>query len=125
MCVFGFSESTGLHANDLHVLFVPLMTFYGLALVLVMWSRLEINMPLRPARLHLRCIYLISALPFLDQFLICSARRPRACAWPPYIPPYIAIMNGWTTREGNHRLRHAVGRGVVCRSQEPLAAASR
>jgi hypothetical protein len=49
MAVFGLetpipgATSALVQANDLHVLFIPLMTFYGMALVLVMWSRLEIN----------------------------------------------------------------------------------
>jgi 4-amino-4-deoxy-L-arabinose transferase-like glycosyltransferase len=96
MSVFGFSEATGLHANDLHVLFVPLMTFYGLALVLVMWSRLEINTRFLWLS-FVSGIYIISALPFADQLLNLLGPPTSRVAWPPYIPPYIAIMNGWTT----------------------------
>ena len=98
MSVFGFSERAGLHANDLHVLFVPIMTFYGLALVLVMWSRLQIT-----ARFlwlgFISAIYLVSALPFIDQMLELLGPPTGRVAWPPYIPPYIAIMNSWTTEK--------------------------
>ncbi|MGB8170035.1 MAG: hypothetical protein WCF18_21205 [Chthoniobacteraceae bacterium] len=98
MGVFGFSEADGLHANDLHVLFVPIMTFYGLALLLVMWSRLQIT-----ARLFwlgfVSAIYFVSALPFIDQTLELLGPPTGRVAWPPYIPPYIAIMNGWTNEK--------------------------
>jgi len=98
MGVFGFSERAGLHANDLHVLFVPIMSFYGLALVLVMWSRLQIS-----ARFiwlgFVTALYLVSALPFIDQLLELLGPPGSRVAWPPYIPPYIAIMNGWTTEK--------------------------
>jgi hypothetical protein len=98
MAVFGFSERTGLFANDLHVLFIPMMTFYGLALVLVMWSRLQLT-----ARFlwlgFISAIYLISALPFIDTLLELLGPPTGRVAWPPYIPPYIAIMNGWTNEK--------------------------
>jgi 4-amino-4-deoxy-L-arabinose transferase-like glycosyltransferase len=98
MGVFGFSEKAGLNANDLHVLFIPIMAFYGLALVLVMWSRLQIN-----ARFiwigFVAAIYLISALPFINQILQLLGPPTGRVAWPPYIPPYIAIMNGWTNEK--------------------------
>jgi len=68
MAIFGMPDSTILQSNDLHVLFIPVMTFYGLALVLVMWSRLEIN--IRLVRIgFLGLLYVVSALPFLHQFL--------------------------------------------------------
>jgi hypothetical protein len=98
MGVFGFSERTPLHANDLHVLFVPVMAFYGLALVLVMWSRLQINVRLAWLG-FVSTIYVISALPFIDSFLTLIGPPTTRVAWPPYIPPYIAIMNGWTNEK--------------------------
>lgn len=98
MSVFGFSEKDGLLANDLHLLFIPIMTFYGLALILVMWSRLLVHA--RFFRLgFLGSLYLISALPFLDTFLELVGPPAARVAWPPYIPPYIAIMNTWTNEK--------------------------
>jgi hypothetical protein len=82
-------------ANDLHVLFVPLMSFYGLAFVLVLWSRLEIRVDLF-RRALLAVIYLISALPFIDNFLDMIGQPKNRVQWPPYVPPYIAIMGEWT-----------------------------
>jgi hypothetical protein len=95
MAVFGLTEKSGVHANDLHVLFIPLMSFYGLGFLLVMWTRLEIR-----GEFFRRCllagIYFISALPFLDNFLDMIGPPKGRVQWPPYIPPYIAIMAEWT-----------------------------
>ena len=95
MAVFGLTEKSGVHANDLHVLFVPLMNFYGLAFLLVMWTRLEIR-----GEFFRRCllvgIYFISALPFLDNFLDMIGPPKGRVQWPPYMPPYISIMAEWT-----------------------------
>jgi len=95
MGVFGFTEKIGVHANDLHVLFIPLMSFYGLAFLLVMWPR-----PGDHPRFFRRCfmagIYLVSALPFLDNFSeMCGPPKPQM-QWPPYAPPGIALIGEWT-----------------------------
>ena len=98
MSVFGRSERGGLWANDLHVLFIPLMLCYGLAFVLVMWTRLEIHV--RLARLgFLGLLFFVSALPFI-QTTIQMLSGPRSqVQWPPYVAPYIAIMRTWTTEK--------------------------
>jgi len=96
MSVFGLPETGPIHANDLHVLFIPLAIFYGLAFILVLWTRLsnehsEVN--LRLVRWSFfTIIYLISAFPFLHMLLTASGR----VQWPPYVPPYIAILGEWT-----------------------------
>jgi hypothetical protein len=98
MAVFGMPDYGSLHSNDLHVLFIPLMTAYGLAVVLVMWSRLEIN--IRLVRLgFLSLLYVITALPFINQFLQLIGPRGGRVQWPPYVPPYIAILGQWTREE--------------------------
>jgi hypothetical protein len=83
-------------ANDLHILFVPLFTAYGLAFLLVMWSRLEINVKLvRWAFIGL--IFIISSLRFATVFIEMSGQAKSRVQWPPYVPPFIAILNQWTT----------------------------
>src|SRR4030095_7617685 len=69
MAVFGLTNETDPHsqlsANDLHILFVPLFACFGFALVLVMWTRLDINV--RLVRIaFMAMIYLVSALPFIQ-----------------------------------------------------------
>ena len=104
MAIFGVenlvstTNASGVRANDLYVLFIPLMTFYGLAFVLVLWSRLELN--IRLVRIgFFSLIYLVSALPFLTQLLELLSAPKNRVPWPPYVSPYVAILAEWTTGE--------------------------
>ena len=98
MAVFGMPDTTPTKANDLHILFMPLMTFYGLALVLMMWTRLDINIRLvRQAFIFF--LFLISSLPFLNQFLIFFGPPAMPVSWPPYVPPWIAVLAKWTRED--------------------------
>ncbi|MEO6052618.1 MAG: hypothetical protein ABIP97_01255 [Chthoniobacterales bacterium] len=90
MSIFGVENVLG--ANQLHVLFLPIMVFYGLAFILVLWHRLEITTPLY------RLIFLI-LIPFLCAvpMLLRIVSGPTAAVnWPPYIPPVIAVLGEWT-----------------------------
>lgn len=98
MAFFGMPETTPIKANDLHVLFIPLMTFYGLALILVLWSRLEITAKLLRV-VFVWVLFIASALPFLHQFLQLIGPPTGRVQWPPYVPPYIAILSQWTRDE--------------------------
>lgn len=97
MSAFGLSEESGLHSNDLHVLFIPVMIFYGLAFLLVLWSRLLADRPELNMRLlriaFVVMIYLISAAPLAQALINAPSNRVQ---WPPYVPPFIAILNTWT-----------------------------
>ena len=98
MSVFGLTERGGLKANDLHVLFIPLMICYGLAYVLVLWTRLEIN--IRLARLgFLSVLFFISSLPFIEATIGMLSGPQLKIQWPPYVAPYIGIMGTWTTEK--------------------------
>ena len=99
MSVFSVPEGVGgLGANDLHVLFIPLMLSYGLGFVLVMWTRLEVNIKL--VRLgFLSLLFFISSLPFIENALEMLAGPRMQIQWPPYVAPYIAIMGTWTTEK--------------------------
>jgi 4-amino-4-deoxy-L-arabinose transferase-like glycosyltransferase len=91
MSAVGVMLEEGLLPNNLHLLFMPLMTFYGLAFLLQLWTRLEINVPLLRYG-FLTIIYLISALPMI---LTLTRAERRVVQWPPYVPPFIAILNTW------------------------------
>jgi len=99
MSLFGLPEEGAIHANDLHVLFIPLALFYGLAFVLVLWSRLgaeRTEMHLRLVRwAFFTVVYVISGFPLAHMLITTSGR----VQWPPYVPPFIAILggkDGWT-----------------------------
>lgn len=92
--LFGLDEQV-LHANDLNVLFIGAMSWYGLAFVLNVWSRLEIS----GIRI-LRIAFFVLLFVLSGRTFICSIPRLISPGdyfhWPPYIPPYIAVMRGWT-----------------------------
>jgi hypothetical protein len=99
MSLFGMPDDSPTKANDLHILFVPLMISYGLALVLVMWTRLDIN--IRLARQgFIAFLFVGSSLPFLNQFILLVGQpSPPPVVWPPYVPPYISILAKWTRED--------------------------
>ena len=81
MALFGLDEEQGFSANQLHLLFVPIMTAYGLAWLLLQWSRLGFE--LRLARIG----FLILLLSFSARFrwpirftAYYLGRRKRRCA---------------------------------------------
>ena len=97
MAVFGVPEGVGtLAANDLHVLFIPLMLCSGLGFVLVMWTRLQLNIKL--VRLgFLSLLFVVSSLPFIENALQMLGGPRMQIQWPPYVAPYIAVLGTWTT----------------------------
>jgi hypothetical protein len=96
MSLFGIGEAGSTDANDLHLLFIPLTIFYGLAFILVLWSRLVVDRPEVSLRLvrwtFFTGIYLLSGFPLAHTLITTSGR----VQWPPYCPPYIAILGTWT-----------------------------
>jgi len=79
------------HSNQLHVLFLPVFIFFGLAFALELWNRLEIPSPRLRQALPVFLI-LISALPLVSRLV---AKPVAAIQWPPYVPPFIAILGEW------------------------------
>ena len=93
--VVGGGAASTLHSNDLHILFVPLLTCYGFAFLLMMWSRLEINM--RLARIaFMSVIFFLTAMPFLQQLIELEKPAAGRVQWPPYVPPIICALSKWT-----------------------------
>ena len=96
MSIFGVS-SEGVHPNQIHILFAPIMTAYGLALISILWSRLEILMtvPLL-ANAHHYIIVLLSAAPLIlgsinmAQFGLVRGNKG-VPHWPPYYPAGLNI----------------------------------
>ena len=93
MGLYGLNEEKGVASNQLHLIFVPLMTCYGLAFLLVQWNRLALNFPLaRPA--FITFLYLICAMQMIFSTPWLSAPKARVM-WPPYMPPLISVLNTW------------------------------
>lgn len=89
---YGSGAIDQVSANQLHVIFVPLMIAFGLAFLLIMVSRLEFSsVPLlRVAFLTL--IFLVSAIPLIGTLLPSSAPPIR---FPPYFAPVTNFLNKW------------------------------
>lgn len=92
MSLFGFPDRETLQSNDLHLLFVPFFAAYGAAFLLSLFNRLELKIPF--LRLSfITFLLLISGAPLLNQLTSSDNTRVQ---WPPYVPPYIAILSEWT-----------------------------
>jgi 4-amino-4-deoxy-L-arabinose transferase-like glycosyltransferase len=92
MAVYGIEEEQGVAANQFHLLFVPIMTCFGLAFLLVQWNRLGIAGRL-PRLGFLTLLFVLCAWPMISNLLLASAKG--SVRWPPYAPPYIAVMHTW------------------------------
>ena len=92
MSLYGISEEQGVAANQLHLLFVPIMTCFGLAYLLVQWNRLDID--IRIARIgFITLLFVLCALPMI--FTVGLPSTKGGVRWPPYVPPYISVLNDW------------------------------
>ena len=88
MAVLGSGEPVS--ANQLQMLFIPVMTGYGLAFLLSMWSRLEIVQPV----LRLLFVVLLFALVSIP-LVLGLLNQTRRVNWPPYLPPMMARFEQW------------------------------
>ncbi len=105
MALYGLS-SKSTDPNQLHILFAPLMTAYGLAFLSILWSRLEL--PAGGALIrygHFVAIIALSAGPlvltiprgFKSGLARGDAEFP---VWPPYWPPLLSrTLHNATTEE--------------------------
>src|ERR1700730_5297739 len=65
MALYGIHEEQAVAANQLHLIFMPLMTCYGLAFLLVQWNRLGID--LRLARIgFITGLFFLCAFPTIN-----------------------------------------------------------
>ncbi len=76
---------------QLHSIFIPLFVFFGLAFLLVLWNRLHFDLSILRT-IFIGVIIVVCAIPMI---LTLFAGKTRAINWPPYIPPYIAILGNW------------------------------
>jgi hypothetical protein len=100
MSYFGFSDYdllASLQSNDLHLLFIPIFTLYGLALVLMFWGRVTVgDKELASVPLFNRAFQTLVVLLHSMSLLNVHLQPPRlSFVWPPYIPLGIAQLNEW------------------------------
>jgi hypothetical protein len=88
MAYLGLDGSTH-HASDIYMLFIPFLSFYGIGLILMMWSRLEIN--IRLINIMLAMIpFLLSVMPMVRAFMDPPKWR---FMFPPYYPKVIEMLS--------------------------------
>lgn len=89
MSIFGVS-SEGNHPNQIHILFAPIMTGYGLAFLSILWSRLEVVNSLPTLRnVHHIVIVVLSAAPMLlGSYNLARFGLMRGDKGTPHWPPY-------------------------------------
>ncbi len=100
MAVFGIHEEQEVAANQFHLLFIPLFTAYGLAFLLIQWSRLaEASLAgMHATRRSLEAafiaaLFILCALPLA--FVLCFANGHWKVHWTPYFPSSIATIGEW------------------------------
>jgi hypothetical protein len=107
LAFFGITTEP-LDPNQLHLLFAPIMTAYGLAFVSILWSRLEFVASTPVLRnVHHMVIITICALPLIlslpTKVRVGMQLRDRGGIpqWPPYYAPALnsktAGLKGWVT----------------------------
>ncbi|MGI8601528.1 MAG: ArnT family glycosyltransferase [Verrucomicrobiales bacterium] len=89
MAIFGIPEGDN-DPNQLNILFIPVMTAYGLALLSVLWSRLAWPGEYALVRNgHFVIVLLVSAAPMLLTVpwdIATGLRSDFKANWPPYLP---------------------------------------
>jgi len=103
MAIFGVSTKDPLDPNQLHLVFAPVMTAYGLAFLSILWSRLEVvvkNPMLR--NVHHYLVVLVCTAPFFlalpMKVRIGFELRDRGGVpwWPPYYAPALNLaLKNW------------------------------
>jgi hypothetical protein len=86
-----FAPRGTVSANQLHMLFLPLFSAYGIAFLLVLWNRLDLRLPFA-RKVFLGVVFALTALPMAINLLTAPAQRVH---WPPYIPPFINSVANW------------------------------
>lgn len=86
-----FAPQGTVASNQLHMLFVPVFAAYGIAFLLVLWNRLDINFELA-RRAFLGAVCAVTGLPMLVNLVSAS---PLPFAWPPYAAPVINTVCRW------------------------------
>ncbi|CAN5416881.1 hypothetical protein BH23VER1_BH23VER1_28720 [soil metagenome] len=115
MSLFGVTDGI-LDSNQIHILFVPIMTAYGLAFLSILWNRLDLPMHIPVVRDgHLIIAIIISALPLVLTLPTNVKRgmylKDRKMNYPPYAPPL------------THALKDLVKEHEIVVSDQPWAVA--
>jgi hypothetical protein len=90
MALFGVRRDP-VSTNQLHIVFLPLFIFFGSAFLFVLWRRLAVEGFLVNKLFSAGLLALVS-LPLLATLFFTT---PKRIQWPPYVPPFIAVLSKW------------------------------
>ena len=118
LSIYGVSTEI-LDPNQLHLLFAPIMTAYGIAFISILWSRLPVVTSAPMLRnVHYVIIIVICALPLIItlpmkvRIGMNNKDRGGVPHWPPYYAPALNLgLNKWLTES------------QICFSDQPWAVA--
>jgi hypothetical protein len=104
MAFFGFADGalqTDLDSNDLYPLFIPLTTAYGLSLVLIMWSRVQVaGRDLASIRqVNIAFHGLIIFLSSFSLLYVYTDPPKLPFVWPPNCPPALNELSDWYSKD--------------------------
>ncbi len=88
--LLGGASAAELDANQFQLLFIPAMTAYGVAFLLVLWNRLSVGLPV----LRWAFIALLFLLPVFNFLASVLPSRSGKIHWPPYFPAAISQVGG-------------------------------
>jgi hypothetical protein len=86
-----FAPRAMVSANQLHVLFLPLFTAYGMAFLLVLWNRIDLRLPAAKT-VFVTSVFVVAALPMAINL---TTAPPQRVHWPPYVPSFINSVANW------------------------------
>ncbi len=90
MAAYGPIDQT-VGSIQVHSVFIPLMAAFGFAFLLVLWNRLHFDLSILRV-IFISVVIIVCAIPML---LTLFAGKTKSINWPPYVPPYIAILGQW------------------------------
>ena len=86
-----FAPRGAVSVNQLHMLFLPVFTAYGIAFLMVLWNRIDLRLP-AARKVFVGVVFAITALPMAINLLTAPPQRVQ---WPPYIAPFINTVANW------------------------------
>lgn len=94
MALYGLRRDP-LSSNQLHSLFIPCFIFFGIAFLMVLWNRLEVDSFFVNKVFPALLLFLV-AIPMISTILL---TKPARIQWPPYIPPFISVLGNWFSND--------------------------
>ncbi len=86
-----FSPRGSVSANQLHMLFLPVFSAYGIAFLMVLWNRVDLRLP-AARKVFIGVIFTVTGLPMAINLLTAPPQRVQ---WPPYVAPFINTVANW------------------------------